>query len=164
MTQRQQIIFPNISFTCNGSVAKLIVGVDEIKDTGSPHETSKDKVPLAAPEVQIWRKNQSDSNSYIKIESIPLNTTQVNQSIVEIIPLFPIRVQEGDILGVYQPSHSRTGLSIKYQKHDGPINYVASNRNSALSSFSLVDRTTRRRYNYPLVTMEIIRGMLLFMN
>lgn len=163
MTQEQQVIFPNITFTCNGSITKLTAGIDVPEDTGLSHMTSEDKTSLAFPEIQIWRRrNEIWSNSYIKIESIPLNTTQVNQNIAEITPLYSIRVQEGDILGVYQPSHSNAGLSIKYQEHDGPINYIENNPHS---SFDLLGHTTIQRYNYPLVTMEITQGMFIaFMN
>ena len=149
------MIFPNITFTCNGSITKLIIGVDI------------SKLPRKAtdPEVQIWRKSHNESNSYIKIESVPLiNATQMNLNIIELVPPTPMRFQEGDILGVYQPRLSKSMLSIRYQIRDGPINYMVRRQDSALSSFSLTDHETKYKllYNYPLVTVEISSGINLY--
>ena len=146
------MVFPNITFTCNGSITKLIAGVN-IKNITS-------KVPsLKAAEVQIWRKDKNKSDSYIKIESFPLNATQVNLNVIELAPPTPIRFQEGDILGVYQPESNESRLFIRFQMRDGPINYI---QNSALSSFSLVGHKTS--YDYPLVTVEISSGIYCYLH
>ena len=94
------MVFPNIIFTCNGSITKLIAGVD-IKEDAT--------LPLQA-EVQIWRESQNESNSYIKIESVPLtNATQTNLNII--LPT-PMRFQEGDIL--YWECTNRNPMRVGY--------------------------------------------------
>ena len=117
-------------------------------------------VSLMAPEVQIWRKSSQNESedSYVKIDSIPLNTTIKNRSsVVELNLHPPIRVQEGDILGVYQPRYNESSLSIRYQVRDGPINYAVEQQNSTLSSMTLVNPFITN-FGYPLVTMQIISG------
>ena len=148
--QRQQIIFPNMTFTCNGSITKLIAVVDVLEEKG---------VPLMAPEVQIWRKSRNESkDSYAKIKFIFITTTQVfNRNVVELNLQDPIKVQKGDILGVYQPRYNESTLSIRYQIRDGPINYVIEQQDNALSSLSQVESSIPS-YDYPLVSMEIRSG------
>ena len=116
-------------------------------------------VPLMAPEVQIWRKNRNESrDSYVRIESILLTTTRVfNRNVVEQNLQPPIQVQEGDILGVYQPRYNESTSSIRYQIRDGPINYVIEQQDNALSSLSQVESSIPS-YDYPLVSMEIRSG------
>ena len=136
----QQRLFPDIQFTCNGSVTKWIVGA--CNRTGRSDEM---------PEIQIWRKREG--NTYTKVYFDLLSSSNNNSLIVrEYIPFNPIEFQEGDILGMYQPQEDRSDLLIYYQDNDGPNNY-AIDTDVSLSSFTLgkIDK----KHDYPLVTVEV---------
>ena len=139
-----QRLFPNITFTCNGSITKWIVGAEA------------DMNGLLFPELQIWR-NTGGSN-YTKAHFSNLSSsTQVSNNIVEHILNTPLEFQEGDILGVYQPRGQDNALVVYYQERDGPVNYREGNR--ALSTVTL--SSLGNLYNYPLVTVEISTGKLM---
>ena len=136
----QQRIFPDIHFTCNGSITKLIAGV-EIGDTTKPPRT----------EIQVWRKNYTGANTYTKVSFVLLNRTiPIVKNVLEYSLDCPVEFQNGDILGVYQPLRSETQLVISYQIRDGPVNYEVD---STLSAVTL--DTPDKQYDYPLVTVEI---------
>ena len=136
----QQRIFPDIHFTCNGSITKLIAGV-EIGDTTMPPRT----------EIQVWRKNYTGANTYTKVSFVLLNRTiPIVKNVLEYSLDCPVEFQNGDILGVYQPLRSETQLVINYQIRDGPVNYEVD---STLSAVTL--DTPDKQYDYPLVTVEV---------
>ena len=93
MRDRQQRVFPNIHFTCNGSITKWIVGAG----TGAGTSPSS--------EIQIWRRSGADS--YTKVASTQLTAQSINNSnVYEYVLSSPLGFQEGDILGVYQNKNS----------------------------------------------------------
>ena len=135
--ERQQRIFPDITFTCKGSITKWIVGAGA--DNGD-----------ALPELQIWRS--AGRTSYTKANFSLLSFGKPIENVVEYNLTTPLEFQEGDILGVYQPRDS--ALDVYYQERDGPVNYEEGN--SALSTVTL--GTPHNQYDYPLVTVEISAG------
>ena len=138
--QRQQRLFPDIQFTCNGILSKWIVGVRN--RVGRFDEM---------PELQIWRKREG--NTYTKVYFGLLSSSNNDSSTVrEYILNPPIEFQEGDILGVYQPQEDRSDLLIYYQDNDGPNNY-AIDTDVSLSSFTLGN--IDKKHDYPLVTVEV---------
>ena len=138
----QQRLFTDITFTCNGSITKWIVG-----------GTAENGASL--PELQIWRN--TGATSYIKasFSILPSSTAPDSNNIVEYIPNPPLEFQEGDILGVYQPRQKDSALVVYYQDRDGPVNYLEGN--NPLSELSL--GTSSNEYDYPLVTVEINEGI-----
>ena len=136
---RQQRVFLDITFTCNGSITKWIVGAG----TGG--------VSSLPSELQIWRRSGQD---YTKVGSTQLTAQSPTSdpNVYEYIPSPPLGFQEGDILGVYQ----RTGSSIVpyYQVSTGPRNFRQNGLvNSAPNS--LIAPPLAAEYDYPLVTVEI---------
>ena len=137
----QQLLFPDINFTCNGSIIKLIAGV-EIGNNNMP--------PRAV--MQIWRRDFAGANTYTIVNSTLIrSTTSPNNNVVEHSLESPIEFQKGDILGMYQPRRSDTSLVFSYQERDGPENYKV---NSASSRVTL--GSPDNQYDYPLVTVEIM--------
>ena len=137
---QQQRVFPDISFTCNGSITKWIVGAG----TGGGSSPSS--------ELQIWRR--SGASSYTKVASTQLTAQSPinNSNVYEYVPSSPLGFQEGDILGVYQRENS--SVVPYYQESTGPVNLRQSGLlNSALNS--LTAPTLATEYDYPLVTVEI---------
>ena len=83
----QQRIFPDITFTCNGSITKWIVGAEA------------DMNGLLFPELQVWRN--TGRNNYTKANfSILSSSTPDIYNIVDYNLNTPLKFQEGDILGV----------------------------------------------------------------
>ena len=141
---QQQRVFPDINFTCNGSLTKWIV-VGTIGD-------------MVGGEVQIWRRNAGSENNYTKVGfSVLLATDPENDNVFEHIPNSPLNFQEGDILGVYQRGGpNRT--AIYYHTTTGPANYrnplffnTVPPAPATLNGATLV----ASQYDYPLVTVEI---------
>ena len=136
---RQQRVFPDITFTCNGSITKWIVGAGTGGGSSPPSE------------LQIWRRSGLD---YTKVGSTQLTAQSPTSdpNVYEYIPPSPLGFQEGDILGVYQ----RDGSSIVpyYQESTGPENL---RQNGLVSSApnSLTAPPLAAEYDYPLVTVEI---------
>ena len=90
---RQQRLFPDIKFTCNGFITKWIVGA-QIRTTG---------ITTELPEMQIWRRLATD-NIYTKVgSSLLTNGIASNSNVIEYTPVSPVEFQVGDILGVFQP-------------------------------------------------------------
>ena len=135
---QQQRVFPDITFTCNGSITKWIVGAGTGGGSSPPSE------------LQIWRRTGQD---YTKVGSTQLTAQNPNDSnVYEYIPSSLLGFQEGDILGVYQ----RDGSSIVpyYQESTGPENL----RQDGLVNSAPVNLTApllAAEYDYPLVTVEI---------
>ena len=135
---QQQRVFPDISFTCNGSITKWIVGAGTGGGSSPPSE------------LQIWRRSGSE---YTKVGSTQLtaqNSTN-NSNMYEYIPSQPLGFQEGDILGVYQRDDS--SIVPYYQENTGPENLRQSGLVSTAPN-SLTAPPQAAEYDYPLVTVE----------
>ena len=138
---RQQRLFPDITFTCNGSITKWIVGAEAENDND-------------LPELQIWRNTGGTRYTRAGFSLLPSNTLSGN--VAEYTLSTPLEFQERDILGVYQPPRGDSALVVYYQRLDGPVNYEEGN--SALSTVTL--GSPRNEYDYPLVTVDISTGKL----
>ena len=139
---RQQRLFPDIMFTCNGLITKWIVGA-ETRTSGT-----------RMPELQIWR--DSGGNTFSKINSSLLIPSETgNSNVHEYTPDPPLMFQDGDILGVYQPEDSQSQLVLYYQDNTGPVNYRQSGLvDNPLSNFTY-SGTPADEYDYPLVSVEV---------
>ena len=139
---RDQRLFPDIRFTCNGFITKWIVGATfggDFTSTGS------------LPELQVWRSAGGISFTKRNFSIFP-TTDQPFANVYEYTLTSPLEFQEGDILGVYQQRQVDSQLVVYYQEDDGPDNYRQNGLYTALSTFTLMDA---RDYDYPLVTVEI---------
>ena len=146
---RQQRLFPNIRFTCNGFITKWIVGAQTL--------TSGSRMP----ELQIWRLNAGSTNTYTKTNSSLITPNEIpgSPNVHVFIPSIPLQFNTGDILGVHQPrlggsDSIRTRFVLYYQENTGPANY-RQDTSDPLSSFTL-SSSPDDQYDYPLVSVEII--------
>ena len=142
---RQQRLFPNITFTCNGFITKWIVG------------GTTDNTKSLQPELQIWRNTGGTSYTKASFSVLPFSTLVSN--VAEYTLSTPLEFQEGDILGVYQPRRLDSALVVYYQECDGPVNYQEGS--NSLSTVTL--DTPGNQYDYPLVTVEISTGTIIWM-
>ena len=145
---RTQLIFPDIRFTCHGFITKWIVGA-QARSTG---------IMTEMPELQIWQANRG-TDTYNKTTYSLIIPNETNSSHVhEYIPVSPLEVNIGDILGVYQPQVDLSGLVVYNQKWSGPVNYAAA-RNTPLSTIMAVGNGDG--YDYTLVAVDIVEGIIL---
>ena len=145
--EKEQRLFPNITFTCNGAITKWIVGAGNVNISNSDNS-----------QLQIWRRGSSSNTTYNKIGAsilIPNETSHPN--VHEYIPNPPLEFQEGDILGVYQPDDTDNQLKLYYQENTGPLNYLRSNINPPPPSWFALDIPTTQLY-YPLVSAIVSTG------
>ena len=63
-------------------------------------------------------------------------------------------MQEGDILGVYQPDDGDNILQLYYQDNTGPVNYLKSSINPPPPS-SFTQTTPATQLYYPLVSVVV---------
>ena len=141
---REQRLFPNITFTCNGSITKWIVGAEQRNDEEQ-----------LRPELQIWRRISLDTYTKISFNFLTPNVTSY-PNVHEYIPNPPLEFQEGDILGVYQPTTAKE-LRVYYQEDTGPVNYREYAPSGAPSTFDVNDGPDSQYY-YPLVSVETLPG------
>ena len=66
------------------------------------------------PELQIWRP--IGSGSYMKMQSSTVNITRSFTNRYEYIPDPPLDFRVGDVVGIYQPSQSRSRLYLHYYR------------------------------------------------
>ena len=141
--QRRQYIYPEMKFSCNGSVTKWIYGaVDQNRVKGN------------LPELQIWR--QTGPNSYNKQGSSLVTTNSTgNPNVHEYYPMTPLEFQEGDIFGVYIPRDSNSQLWFYQQKESGPLNLRVNGDIKSPAPTTINEVLITGLNNFPLVTLEI---------
>ena len=143
---RQQRLFPDIRFTCNGIITKWIIGA-QIRTTG---------ITTESPEMQIWRRFIGESK-YTKVgSSLLTNGVARNSNVIEYTPVSPVEFQAGDILGVFQPRADHSKILMYYQHGTGPENHVYEGDTASSSAPLQQDQLV---YDYPLVTAEVIQGV-----
>ena len=142
--ERRQYIYPEMKFSCNGSVTKWIYGaVDQNRSTGD------------LPELQIWR--QTCPNSYNKQgSSLVTANISIAPNVYEYYPVTPLEFHEGDILGVHIPDDNNSQLCLYEQIESGPCNLCINNVvNSPAPSTINGILTIDEANNFPLVTVII---------
>ena len=142
--ERRQYIYPEMKFSCNGSVTKWIYGaIDQNRSTGD------------LPELQIWR--QTGPNSYNKQgSSLVTANISIAPNVYEYYPVTPLEFQEGDILGLHVCDNNNSQLCLYEQKESGPLNLLIDNEVNSLPSSTINGiLTTDEANNFPLVTVII---------
>ena len=146
MSQRvrpgSQFLYPEMIFSCNGSVTKWIFGAD---DRGDQYH----------PELQIWR--QLSPNSYTKIGSSSVNAgTMIGTNLYEFIPQSPLPFFKGHIFGLYMPSVNASRTVLYAQNNNGPLNLRVGTTVDDALAFINEELVTVGNY-FPLVTPEICK-------
>ena len=126
----QQLLFPSVTFRCNGYIVKWIVG-------------ARWNSGMNSPELQIWQP--VGDNIYRKKNStVILADVREDDEVYEFPLTHPLPVQPGDILGLLQPPAIDSQLRIAYEKSGTQLAFV-------IVSTSVVSTLTA----IPLVTVEI---------
>ena len=142
---RTQLIFPDIR---HGFITKWIVGA-QARSTG---------IRTEMPEHQIWQAHRG-TNTYNKTAySLIIPNKTSDPHVHEYTPVSPLKVNFGDIPGVYQPQINHSKL-VYNQKWSGPVNCAGDgNAPHVIMAEGLGDG-----YDYPLVTVEV-KGIIVIIN
>ena len=152
--QAQRII-PSLRFDCDGEITKWIVRASWRSNRNAQ----------LFPDLQLWR-NSSRNGVYTKVGNTTLIIAESNASRLYEFAVEPsLSFRTGDILGIFQPSSSRSRLTIMYRTGRGnPRNYVLKLSGSVteppLETFSTGSSGIIRQTVLPLVTMEICKAYI----
>ena len=142
-------IVPDMIFPQTGNITKFFFSGHHLKLLGSNSLEFY-------PEIQVWRLQDSGGDTYTKVgavgyETAPIFSRQVN--VYEYVPEIPLYIQEGDVIGYYQPPSSKSlmGLvSIEDERSDGHYLF-GQNPDSIVLSSPAVAHSKRT----PLINFEI---------
>ena len=110
-------------------------------------------------QLQIWHNG---SNHFIlsQAANIPISTSNISQvlpansmgmSLLEVTLNEPIKVEDGDIFGIFQPSSQKSQIVLQFQSGLAPVNYLRPT-NAPTTQFTL--RGIIADHDYPLVTVQ----------
>ena len=122
-------VIPGLSFTCTGTITSLLLGADVRTEVNG----SRDQYP----EVQIWRTGSFDS--YVRRSRTNITLTVGNSStdgVLQYNLANPISIQDGNLLGVYQPPESDSVVRLYYI--DDPSAPVANFRNNSNAPLNFI--------------------------
>ena len=141
LTQEFRLI-PDWNFTCNGSITSVLLGVDLQNNQ-------------QYPQVQIWRKAGSVSNQLNKVDSREItlalgNFTTSGVFQYKLTP--PMQFQNGDVLGIFQPSQDSSLVRLYYNSNDdtAPVAYRLQD-NPQTVNIAATDGLTTRSGEYVLL-------------
>ena len=147
---KQLRLFPDIRFDCplgKGYITEITFGAQT-------REYSDNNALL--PELQIWRRMNSNQNSYIKVHSIPLIKNESEISNVHEIHLNPpVEFMNRDTIGLFQPDVDKSQLVVFYQETSGPRNLLVANNIDEPSPTAVASLDETSGNDYPLVTVNI---------
>ena len=130
----EQGVFPEINFTCNGSILSWTFGA---RWEGNTPELT---------ELQIWRS--SGVGSYTKIGSTTIMTEENTTGLYQYPLSSPLPFQAGDILGYYQPARSRSQLGLVYEVvGSGQPAYYVTDLDNAPSLVTVSELTENDEYD-----------------
>ena len=130
----EQGVFPEINFTCAGSIQSWTFGASWEGNTP------------ALTELQIWRS--SGDGSYTKVGSTTIVTEENTTGLYQYPLSSPLPFQVGDILGYYKPATSRSQLGLVYEEvGSGQPAYYVTDLDNAPSLFTVTESTEDDRFH-----------------
>ncbi|CAI8055764.1 hypothetical protein GBAR_LOCUS30409 [Geodia barretti] len=117
-----QVIFPEVGFTCNGSIQSWVFGAEWVGQNSF------------FTELQIWRP--TGDGAYTKVGYTTINTARSNSELYEYPLSPPLAFQTGDVLGYYQPQPSLSQLSLLLARdgRESQVGYVYSTSSLNINS------------------------------
>jgi len=141
----QQLVFPDIRFTCSGEVVRWIMG-GRWTERGDYY-----------PQLQIWRP--SGNGVYHRLSGSNISTTveRDDDNVYEFVADPPSPFQSGDIVGVFQPQKGK--LWVNYDTQGRSVNYYINiGNNEVMPSHNTIDTSDedlQTSMALPLVSVEI---------
>ena len=134
--------FPDIGFTCDGNITQIIIG-------------ARDYSQSQLPQIRFWRL--SDGGEYEQTgSSYSLVYNDANDPSTTNLRWYnlsqPIQVQNGDVLGIYQPHQHDNDMRLYYQENSGPPNYNSNGNVNTENNYPLVS-VIFSKYLYETLTI-----------
>ena len=145
---RRQFLYPELKFSCNGSVTKWIYGAVDMSGTGE------------LPEIQIWRQTDTDTYTKQTFSRVSANETEPGTNIHEYYPETPLEFQEGDILGYFQPDEDDSQIVLYAQRESGPTNLHVDGNVDIAPITVTIPELIEEENNYPLISLEISKYLV----
>ncbi|CAI8024208.1 hypothetical protein GBAR_LOCUS14077 [Geodia barretti] len=101
-SENYQGIFPEVGFTCSGSIEGWVFGARWVG--GNDREFT---------ELQIWRPTRD--GAYTKVGNTTINTDRISSGFYEYPLSSPLDFQAGDVLGYYQPHSDQSQLRLQFE-------------------------------------------------
>ena len=105
-----QGIFPEVGFTCSGSIRTWVLGAEWVAEDDS------------LTELQIWRP-VGRGRVYTLVGKTPIRTVESDSRLYEYNLSSPLAFQPGDVLGYYQPSASRLRMMFEQNGREPQCGY-----------------------------------------
>ena len=140
-----QGIFPEVGFTCDGTISSWVFGA---KWEGKSQSFA---------ELQIWRPAVGYDGVFTKVWSTEIFTSE-NQSELYYYPLStPLAFQAGDVLGYYQPPSTQSQLRLLYERDERglQVGYYYPN---PTNSPSILDISVGQIFNNYQMLIDVIAG------
>ena len=124
----QYRFFPDIGFTCNGNITHIIIGAE-------------DQNGIQLSQIRFWRLSdggeyEQTGPSYSLVYNDANDTSTTNLRWYNLSQ--PIQVQNGDVLGIFQPIEMDSDLILYYQLNSGPSNYYGNGIMNNQNNYPLV--------------------------
>ena len=140
--ERRQLLYPQLTFSCNGSVSKWIYGAVDRSATGE------------LPEIQIWRQTDIDTYTKQTFSRVSANETEPGTNIHVYYPETPLEFQEGDILGYFQPDEDDSQIVLYAQREGGPTNLRVMGMVDIAPITVTISELQEGGNDYPLISLE----------
>ena len=99
-----QGIFPEVGFTCNGSIQSWVFGGQWVGEDSF------------FPELQIWRPT-GDDGVYTKVGYTTIMTEERDSEFYEYPLSSPLAFQAGDVFGYYQPDPDQSQWRVLFERN-----------------------------------------------
>ena len=124
-------IATNMTFRCSGNLTSVIIGIELRR----PDLLIRNQYP----KIQLWRPSKDNIN-YQKVATrdvimSPANFSTDGVTQFEVTP--PIEFNEGDVLGVYQPTLFRSVVIFYYTEVESPLLSLIANPTDVPSTVNL---------------------------
>ena len=134
-----RVIFPEVVFTCNGTIQSWIFGALWIGVTESL-------------QLQIWRPVNGNDEAYTLVESTTIITEENTTQLYHYHLSSPLSFQAGDILGIFQPYYLDSQLVLAYEykeQEDYQLGYYYTSESpfSPFTYFNISGRSGTREFN-----------------
>ena len=138
-----QAIFPEVSFTCDGSIQRWVLG--------ARWEGHEEYI-----ELQIWRPTGNGVYTKVGYTTIIVNE---QEELYEYGVSPPLAFQAGDVLGYYQPDPSQSQLRVRFEPagREPQLGYFYSDPTSPASVLNITARTVSNDIFQVLV--NVVTGM-----
>ena len=119
-------LVPGMSFTCNGIITGLLLGVD-IRS----NRDGRSKYPM----VQVWRPGSGGRYTRVAMQEIRLAAGDFSpDGVFQYNLTTPIDFLNGDVLGVYQPSEGDSIVRLyRHSQNNAPVSYELGDNPSSVS-------------------------------